>query len=124
MTWTIYAIREIGSVEARYIGQSGKSGDCRLAEFVRFARRGEGDYSMSNWLRSIGFQAEVITIATAKTLVEARVLERAAIGMFSQFGHRLFNRALIDPALKAPLRPRHEPWVAPSARAPKQGQAA
>lgn len=102
MIWQIYAIREIGTTEARYIGQSGKSAEARLGEFVRFARRKIGDRSMSEWIASVDYRVEAVIMATAPDLVTARQFERLAVQMFSNFGHRLFNRDLIAPSLRQP----------------------
>lgn len=91
MTYSVYAIREKGTNDVRYIGQTFYSGAKRLREFLWLARTGHGDAQMTAWLRSINFNAEAITIATAETRGQALLVEKQAIQLFHAAGFPLLN---------------------------------
>lgn len=92
MTFEIYAIREVGSKEVRYIGQTGKGCATRLGFLVSLGRRGIGEPDMRQWLRACSFNVEAIVLDHAETRDEAKSKEQLAIRMFWAAGHRLVNR--------------------------------
>lgn len=91
MTFEIYGIREIGSLELRYIGQTQKGGEFRLRYLKSLARAKIGHRNMREWLEGCGYQVEVIRLGLASTREEARAKEIVAIQAFSAVGHRLLN---------------------------------
>ena len=91
MTFEVYALREIGSSEVRYVGQTGKGRATRLNFLVNLARARQGEHEMRAWLWDCGFKVEAILLTTAETREEAKAIERTAIQMFWAAGHRLVN---------------------------------
>lgn len=110
MMFEVYAIREVGSKEARYIGQTGKGCRTRIGFLVSLARRKIGDKDMRDWLQSCCFNVEAVPLAYAETRQEAKAKERLAIEMFAKCGHRLLNRQFF------PADADVEPVTAPVAR--------
>lgn len=115
MTFQVYAIRQAGTVEARYIGQTAKGCETRLKFLSYLARKNCGDRLLGQWLREC-IRVEVVVLDTAETIGEARAKERAAVRMFSACGHRLFNRHLMPPNHRARLD-KINPWQAKQAAA-------
>jgi len=115
MTFQVYAIRQAGTVEARYIGQTSKGCETRLKFLTYLARKNWGDRLFGQWLRDCG-DIEAVVLDTAETISEARNKERAAVRMFSACGHRLFNRHLMSPNHRARLD-KINPWQAKQAAA-------
>lgn len=92
MIYSVYALREVGTTDIRYIGQTRYDGARRLRFLSYLARKGNGEPNMREWLESIQYRAEAVAIATSITEVGARQLEKQAIGMFAAAGHKLLNR--------------------------------
>lgn len=97
MSYTVYGLREIGSLEIRYIGQTGKGWQKRLQSFSWMARTGQGEPDMREWLESCDYRVEGVVLASACTISAIRLRERDAVAMFSAAGHRLINRQLMAP---------------------------
>lgn len=91
MTFEVYGIREIGSLELRYIGQTQKGGDFRLRYLKSLARAGIGHRNMRDWLVGCDFQVEAIRLGEAPSREDARAKELVAIQAFAAVGHRLLN---------------------------------
>lgn len=98
MSFLVYAFRERGSLEVRYIGQTGKTPQGRLTFERNYALKRVG----SKWARVSPFdlwlaQADIETVIllTAETREQARAKERDAVCAFARLGHRLFNSKLV-----------------------------
>ena len=97
MTFTIYGIRLKDDPEVRYIGLTYKPIQKRLKEHLRMACVP----NFAPWLRANIEQIEVFAIASVEDDREqAKATEKVVIALCSRMGHRLFNRAHVDPSLR------------------------
>lgn len=88
---TIYGIRERGSKEVRYVGQTRTPLDFRLHSHKGQARGVAHQHpAFSEWLESAN--PEIFAIARCDTRQEAEGVEKVIIAMCLRLGHRLFNR--------------------------------
>ena len=101
MTYIVYGLREVGSIEIRYIGQTAKGWAKRLQFLSWLARTGQGDPEMRQWLEGCRHSVEGVVLATAETETDIRAHERNAVAMFAAAGHRLVNRQLMQPSSAA-----------------------
>lgn len=106
----VYGIRQVGSKELRYIGQTGRGRKMRLGFIVSLARAGLGDERIREWLQSCNFQVEAVCLDTANSREEAKAIEASAIRLFWAAGHGLLNRQGL------PRGFREEPTSAPQPR--------
>lgn len=104
MSYSIYAMRARGDIEVRYIGQTTKTPETRIAFETSYARK---RIKSPHLLRATGFchwlveqDVEGVVIASAATKAEACAKEREMVEAFAKLGHRLFNRWLVPPALR------------------------
>ena len=63
MIYSVYALREVGTTDIRYIGQTRYDGARRLRFLSYLARKGNGEPNMREWLESIQYCAEAVAIA-------------------------------------------------------------
>lgn len=99
--FTIYAIREVGTIEPRYIGQTSRGPECRLNRLIWEARNCSNlDIRFYKWLRENRHKIEAIEVSTAETRDEAKAQERLLIQSLANMGFRLFNRDHMPRALK------------------------
>ena len=92
---TIYGLRECGSNELRYIGQSSKPLAERLRKHLLNARRGYPPL-VSGWINAAG-SVEIAAIATCPSS-EADAEERRLVELYHALGHRLTNSHLLPRA--------------------------
>lgn len=91
MTHTVYGIRERGSKEVRYIGQTRTPLDFRLHGHRLQSRCQVHITSGFNaWIEE--HDVEAFAIAKADTRQEAEGIEKVIIAMCLRLGHRLFNQ--------------------------------
>lgn len=97
----IYCLREVGTTEPRYIGQTSKTPHARLVCHRSEARSGGGqESSFGHWLNTT--DVEAVEICRAKTREEAKEIERTAIIVCAGMGFRILNRDHTPRHLKAP----------------------
>jgi hypothetical protein len=95
VTLCVYGIRERGSKEVRYIGQTSGSVEDRLAAHFKVAEsKPYGcNLPMREWLSARGEEAvETFKIAKVETRSEALATEKVIIALCLRLGHRLFNQ--------------------------------
>jgi hypothetical protein len=90
--YLVYCLREVGTAEPRYIGQTIHSPWHRLRAHISEARSGGGRASpFGKWINENVGRIEGIEVARCKTLDEAKAMERHAIIVCTGMGFRLFN---------------------------------
>jgi hypothetical protein len=91
--FTIYGLRLKGSKEVRYVGQTAKSPEVRLASHLGTANsRRPCNRPLREWLAANQSEVEIFKIAYADTREEARAIEAAIIALCSRLQHRIFNQ--------------------------------
>lgn len=99
--FSIYAIREIGTIEPRYIGQTSRGPECRLNRLIWEARNCSNlGLHFYKWLRENRNKIEVVEVSAAETREDAKAQERLLIQSLANMGCRLFNRDHMPRALK------------------------
>ncbi len=90
---TIYGLREVGSIEIRYIGFSNHPLELRLKKHLGDSRSYYYYRPVTAWVRSAG-QIEIVPLCTCDPS-EARANERRMVQAFHAAGHRLTNGHLL-----------------------------
>lgn len=107
MTYEIYGLRQIDTLELRYVGQTRHGRQHRLKFLSWLARNGSGDKAMLEFMRGASFAVEAVLLDTAATELESRAKEKQAIRLFANAGHRLCNVQHAAPAMLETI----EPWT-------------
>lgn len=102
MSYTVYGLRLIGDKEARYIGQTGKPLDRRLAVHHAESKVQYIPSPLCVWLMENKPQVEAFPILTVATRTDAHRAEREAVEFCLALNHRLFNRCLVPRELRIP----------------------
>ena len=105
MTHYVYGLRNVGSAEIRYVGQTSKTGDFRLQYEQALARKRSTKSGWDVWLLGGDGAVEAVPIVICADEAEARKQERAVIGVLTAIGHRLFNVQWRPKAIE-PYQPR------------------
>lgn len=102
--FTIYAIREVGTIEPRYIGQTSRTPEHRLIEHLGEARCSwHARTPFLDWLVAAQDNLEAIEVSTAETRQDAKAQERLLIQSAARLGCRLFNRDHMPRSIKLAL---------------------
>lgn len=104
MTHVVYGLRNVGSDEIRYVGQTKRSGEFRLKYEQHLASKRIRASGWDLWLLGQGGEVEAVHIVICEDEAHARQQERAVIGVLTAIGHRLFN-VQWRPKAVAPFRP-------------------
>jgi len=89
MTHVVYALRQVGTSEPRYIGCTSRSARLRLEGHLANAKQMPSPTPFAAWL--MGNQVEAVEVMLCPTRDEALAAERQAIKTAAAIGHRLFN---------------------------------
>lgn len=104
----VYGLRLCGSMECRYVGQTGRDGQARLDALLSQARKLVGwqpaPRTFNLWLTEFADEIETFTFTECPDEASAREEERRAVQTCLAMGHRLFNRQLV------PATHRVDPW--------------
>lgn len=92
---TIYALREVGATEARYIGRSDKPLGERLLKHIQNAKRNY-PRAISGWIKGAG-EVEIVPLAQCPRQ-DAAAEERRMVALYHSAGHRLTNSHLLPRA--------------------------
>lgn len=98
MTVIVYALRERGSIEPRYIGRT------KCGEIVRFrfhisqAQKAKFPTELQRWLNETGDLVEQAILATVQSEIEAARIERETVQACERLGFRIFNDHLTLPS--------------------------
>ena len=96
MTYCVYGIRLRGDKEVRYIGQTNRTPEARIAN-----HRGDRcNRPLQTWLLSN--DVEGFEIARCDTREEALATEKVIIALCVRLNHRLLNRDGVPKHLRAP----------------------
>ena len=91
MSYTVYALRLRGEIEARYIGQTQRALADRLHSHILAAKLPVRPRPLAVWLIENMGQIEVIDLAAFGDRASAINYERNAISLCAALGNRLFN---------------------------------
>ena len=95
--FTIYGLREAGSNEIRYVGQTGGTSARRLRQHIGAAHRCEPKTAFATWICENEIEAVDLLIEST-CRVGAVENERIIIKSMAAAGNRLFNRCHLTPA--------------------------
>lgn len=106
MRYTVYGIRLRGTIDVRYIGQTGQEISRRLTSHYGELLCQYGTKTpFAEWALGNRADIEVFAISEHSTRAAAKEAERAAIKLACALGHKLFNQNFVPSALRIVRRP-------------------
>lgn len=110
MTHVVYGFRNVGSMEARYVGQTKHTAQHRL-QFETSCCNPNGTHAplFARWLLGEDGEVEGFTIRECADEWDARYWERETIKTLLALGHRLFNRQHVPAARRIEALPSWTP---------------
>lgn len=92
--FAVYGLRERGSKELRYVGQTNNPGE-RLAGHINAAQKSRCPDALRDWVLASADCLELVVLHECSTRNEARAMEKSLVQAFFLCGRRLFNLRLV-----------------------------